>query len=228
MSKEIRLVTFQSLDAIKDLFKKGFLEADESKINKEKVGYVYDWISEKMSNVVENPENTKYPLWCWVKCYNSVCPPKRKGKPVDGFDVKITFKKNKRDVFITDFIRYSFLLNNTFIPSDLIELKNFEEELKKYDITHEDLIAYVRKDKYKSHRNDKEFLSICQKIRKSFDKCITTNSKILQGCVWRIYLEEIEKIEIVKDDGYTYGSLNYVRSNGKRMDWIKEYYKSLK
>ena len=58
MSKEIRLVTFQSLDAIKDLFKKGFLEADESKINKEKVGYAYDWISEKMSNVVENPENT--------------------------------------------------------------------------------------------------------------------------------------------------------------------------
>jgi len=41
-------------------------------------------------------------------------------------------------------------------------------------------------------------------------------------------LDEIEKIEILNDCEYMYGSLNYVRSNGRRIDWIKEYYKKLK
>ena len=52
--------------------------------------------------------NAKYPIWCWVKCYNNICPPKHRGKPVEGFDVKISFTKSKEDVFITDFRRYSF------------------------------------------------------------------------------------------------------------------------
>ena len=100
--------------------------------------------------------------------------------------------------------------------------------MEKYNITEEELKAYVRTDKYKSHRTDKEYIDVCNKIRKTFDRCITKNSDVLQGCIWRINLSEIEKIEILKDDGYVYGSLNYVRSNGKRIDWQKDYYKLLK
>ena len=65
-------------------------------------------------------------------------------------------------------------------------------------------------------------------IKESFDRCITKDSDILQGCVWRINKSEIEKIEILKDDGYTYGSLNYIRSNGERIDWQEDYYRLLK
>ena len=38
----------------------------------------------------------------------------------------------------------------------------------------------------------------------------------------------IENIEILKNDGYRYGSLNDIRSNGKRINWINDYYKKLK
>ena len=48
----MKLVTFQSFDALKNLFNKGYLECDESKINKEKSGTTYDWIVEKMNEVV--------------------------------------------------------------------------------------------------------------------------------------------------------------------------------
>jgi hypothetical protein len=106
---KMKLVTFQSLDAVKDLFKKGYLECDESKINLDKVGSTYGWVVEKMNKLVKNEFNVKYPMWCWVKCYNGICPARRKGRPIDGFDVKITFKKPEKDVFITDFRRYSFL-----------------------------------------------------------------------------------------------------------------------
>lgn len=49
-----------------------------------------------MNKRIDNPNKAKYPLWCLVKCYNWICLPKRKGKRVLGFDVKITFKKKKK------------------------------------------------------------------------------------------------------------------------------------
>ena len=115
----MKLVTFQSLDAVKDLFEKGYLECNRSKIDIKKAGPTYNWVIEKMNKLVKNEFNSSYPLWCWVKCYNSIVPPKRKGESVEGFDVKITFHKNKKDVFITDFRRYSFLLNNMYIPNSI-------------------------------------------------------------------------------------------------------------
>lgn len=216
----MKLVTFQSIDAVKYLFDKGYLECDEKRINIGKYDHTYQWIIEKMNQRIDNPNKTKYPLWCWVKCYNGVYPPKRKGKRVDGFDVKITFNKDEKDILITDFRRYSFLLNNIYIPNNLKDKEEFDKILEKNNITKEDLKS--------NNRTDKEYIDVCNEIKKSFDRCITKDSDILQGCIWRIYLSEIEKIEILKDDGYVYGSLNYVRSNGKRIDWQKNYYKRLK
>ena len=224
----MKLVTFQSLEALKDLVNKGYLECNEKYINLHKVGPTYAWVLEKMNDQIENKTNTKYPIWCWVKCYNNICPPKHSGEPVKGFDVKITFHKKEKEVFITDFRRYSFLLHNLYIPDSKKDKEKFEEELKKYNISEEDLKAYVRPDKYSEYRTDEDFLNICKKIRKSFDKCITKDSDVLQGCVWRIDLNEIEKIEILNDKNNIYGSLNYIRSNGKRIDWQKDFYKKLR
>lgn len=224
----MKLVTFQSMDALKDLIDKGYLECDESKINIEKIDHIYSWVLEKMNKLLKNPLNTKYPIWCWIKCYNNIHPPKHKGEPVDGFDVKITFHKPKEEVFITDFRRYSFLLNNSYIPTSLKDKENFDKKLKKYNITLEELQAYVRKDKYNKHRTDKEYLQICEEIRSSFERCITEDSDVLQGCIWRIYMNEIEKIELLNDKEYRYGSLNYIRKNGKRINWQNDFYRKLK
>ena len=219
----MKLVTFQSMDALKDLINMGYLECNNNIDLKNKK--IYDYIVNKMNLIIDNKYNTKYPLWCWVKCYNSICPSKHKGKKVNGFDVKITFNKDIKDVFTTDFRRYSFLLNNQFIPNNISELNKYREELIKYNITDKELLDYIRnKDNV---RSDSDFINMCKKIEDSFDRCITTDSDILQGCIWRIYLNEIESIEILKDDGYVYGSVNYIRSNGKRMDWIKDYIKKL-
>lgn len=224
----MELVTFQTIDAFKELINNGYLECNSKFINIEKVGPTYLWMIDKMNKTIPNENNVKYPLWCWVKFKNGICPPKHKGEPVEGFDVKITFKKDEKDVFITDFRRYSFLLNNTYIPSNKKDKEDFDELLKKYNITTDDLKAYVRVDKFKTHRMDKDYLKICEKIRKSFDRCITKNSDVLQGCIWRINLSEVEKIEFLNDKNYRYGSFNYVRKNGRRFDWINDFYQNLK
>lgn len=224
----MKLITFQSMEALKYLINNEELICDDKYMEKEKREKTYNWIVDKMNSQLKCESNIKYPIWCWVKCYNGICPSKVKGEPVADFKVKITFNKKEEEVFITDFRRYSFLLNNMFIPNSMEEKEAFDKELEKYNITKEDLKKYVRPDKYKSHRVDEDYIRICNKINKSFDRCITKDSNILQGCVWKILLSEVEKIEILPDDGYRYGSINYKRANGKTMNWRNDFYKSLK
>lgn len=224
----MKLVTFQSYEALKDLINKGYLECDPSKIDLKKYGMTYEWLVQKMNERIPNAHGTSYPIWCWVKCYNTICPPKVKGEKVKGFDVKITFNKDIADVFITDFRRYSFLLNNMYIPDSIGDKIAFENMLKEKNITMDDLKAYARHDLDSEFKRNSSFEKICSEIRTSFDKCITEDSNILQGCVWRVNIEDIEKIEILKDDGHMYGSLNYVRQSGERINWIQDYYRRLK
>lgn len=224
----MKLVTFQTMEALKDLVNKGYLECNKKYIDTGKSDSIYTWVVKKMNEKVKNKNNAQFPLWTWVKFKNGICPPKHKGEPVDTFEIKITFNKPEDEVFITDYRRYSFLLNNIYIPDNIKQKDEFYNVLKENNITEDDLKAYVRPDKYKTHRDDKLFLDLCKKIENSFDKCITTDSDVLQGCVWRINLDEVEKIEILNDKNYRYGSFNYVRSNGKRFNWIQDFYKKLK
>lgn len=223
----MKLVTFQTFDALKSLVNRGYLEADAARIDLCKYGFPYEWITEQMARRIEGRGQAEYPLWCWVRFKNGICPPKHKGKAVSGFDVKITFHKPENEVLVTDYRRYSFLLNNTYIPESTADRMAFQKELEAQGITGEDLKAVARPDKYHAHRNDAAFLTACQKIRTSFDRCITRDSDVLQGCVWRIHLAEVESIAFLNDPGYTYGTFNYKRKDGTRFDWIEDYYKLL-
>jgi hypothetical protein len=217
------------MEALKQLINNGSLECDEKYIQKEKVGYVYDWIIEKMNNSMTKDKNSKYPLWAWVKFKDGICPPKHKRNTLrDEITVKITFKKDRRDCFITDYRKYSFLLNNMYIPENNKQKDWFDNQLIKYNITIDELKAYVRTDKYKTHRQDEKYLSLCKKIKESRDSCITNNADIMQACVWKISINEVQSIEILNDRNYDYGTYNYIRSNGKRFNWIDNYYKDLK
>lgn len=224
----MRLVTFQSIEALKFLNDNGYLICDDSHAPNDKYSSSYKFIIDNMNKNVNNNDNIKYPIWCWVKCYDGICPPVVKGKRVEGFDVKITFNKNEKDVFITDYRRYSFLLKNLYISDSIEDKLKFDKKLEENNISLEDLKAFVRKDIYNRHRTDKEFLEICKEIEKSFSKCITNDSDVLQGCVWKINKEDIESIEILPKDDNVYGSLNYVREDGKRFDWVNDFYNRLK
>ena len=164
----MKLVTFQTIEAVNDLFKKGYLECNKNKINIEKAGPTYKWVINKMNERIPNTNNVDYPLWCWVKCYNGIYPPKKKGKRVEGFDVKITFNKKKEDIFITDYRRYSFLLKNMYIPDSIEDKEKFDNKLKESNISLEDLKAYVRKINILVIEQIKNFLRCVMKIKKVF------------------------------------------------------------
>ncbi len=54
----MKLVSFQSIEALKELFDKGYLEADERYIDINKMGPTYEWVVEKMNmslmNIIQN------------------------------------------------------------------------------------------------------------------------------------------------------------------------------
>lgn len=224
----MKVITFQSKEALEYLNKNGYLICDDKYIDLKKSSLVYKWVVDNMNKVVTNKTGATYPLWCWVRCEDEICPPKVKGKKVEGFDVKITFNIDEKDIFITDFRMFSFILNNLYIPNSLRDKEAFDSLLKERNITKEELKAHLRKDKYDISRTDEEFIKVCNMIEKSFDRCINNDSDILQGCVWKIDKNQIENIEILEDDGYCYGSLNYLREDGTRRNWQEEYYNTLK
>ncbi len=84
----MKLITFQTMDAFKELVNKSYLECNANFINMKKAGPTYQWVLKKMNQQMGNEENPKYPLWCWVKFKNGICPPKHKGEPVESFQVK--------------------------------------------------------------------------------------------------------------------------------------------
>jgi hypothetical protein len=224
----MKLVTFQTMYALKELLNKEYLECKEEYVDLKKSEHTYNWVLGKMNEKIQNNYKTKYPLWAWIKFKNGICPPKHKGNRVKGFDVKITFNKPENEVFVMDYRKFSFLLNNIYIPDSKNDKELFDKELKNKNITLEELKAFIISDKFKLQKEDEGFLEVCKKIEKSFEKCITKDSDVLQGCIWRLNLEDVEKIEILRDTNYIYGSFNYLRSNGKRFDWQEDFYKSLK
>ncbi len=216
----MELITFQPESALKELVERRYLECNSQYVDTERYGRVYDWIVSHMRRQIEKPTGVQYPLWCWVKFKNSICPPRHRGQTISQSDsepkIRITFTKPPENVFITDYRRYSFLLNYRYIPESLNDQLQFEEKLGQHGLE--------KNADWPSYRNCPE---ICREIEKSFERCITSESDVLQGCVWRIYLSEVREIKFLRDPEYQYGTFNYLRKNGRRFNWIRDFYKRL-
>ena len=196
----MKLVTVQTLSAYNSLLKNGYLITDSKYINTDKYGVPYNFITSKMKHI-ENPYNAEYPLWAWVK-YGKINSP-RKNKLLgffakdEDFIVKITFKKRDVDVLVNDYIKYHFLLTNEYLPKDFKDQQKFNDLMKNKKVSKQDLLAYVRRDKFDKYRTDKNFEYINKKIQKSYDRIFCNLGQYRQGTVWCIEKEDIVNIEFI-------------------------------
>lgn len=220
----MKLVTIQTFCAFQNLIHNGFLEADEQYIHLEKSGIVYQWVQEKMNQVLPNSSKYSYPLWAWVQYGQISSPPKHKllGYFKEGEDliVRITFRKPERELLFTDFEKFSFVISNQYLPCSKQDYEWFQSFQKERQVSNEDLKAYVRRDRFKTCRTDADFLEVNQKVRESFDRALECASDQIQACFWRLSIEEIEKIELIRRD-------TCVPKNYKRIDLKKKYLKHL-
>ena len=218
----MELITIQTPKAYENLITNGYLIADEKYINLKKYGAAYDWIISKMheKNI---PEAVKYPLWAWRKCGKFKCPNKNTMLGYFGAGqeqlVKIVFEKPDNEVLLTDYKLYHFLLTNAYLPTSLEDLNDFNKLKIKSNVTDEDLLAFIRRDKYDSYRTDKDFSYINQVIHKSYEKVLNLSSDYIQACVWNIKLSEVKSVQFIER--------NECKKH-KSIDYREEYINSLK
>lgn len=198
----MKLTTFQTLKAYNDLMSKGYLIVDQNYVNTSKYGVPYNWIKEKMKNIT-NPYNAAYPLWSWYK-YGKIDYPRRNTLlpffDEDNIIVKITFNKDQNDVLLTDFIKYCFMLTNEYLPCNKDDLNLFNKLMIDCNVTKEDLLKFVRRDKYKDYRNDNDFLKINTLVKQSYESILNVESNIIQATIWDIKKEDIIDIEFINKD----------------------------
>ena len=218
----MKLVTIQTKSAYESLIKNGYLVADSRFVNQLKYGVPYQYIIDHMSHI-DNIYGAEFPIWAWVRYGKYIAPPKNKllGFFPNGEDeiVKITFEKPDAEVLITDYIKYHFLLTNEYLPKSLEDKNAFDNLMQDKGVTKENLLAYIRRDKYSSFRQDQDFDFINKKIKASYQDILTTNGKYLQGTVWYISANQIKKVEIIKRENCT---------KKKTVDYRQMYIKSLK
>lgn len=218
----MELVTFQTVAAYESLINNGYLIADEKFININKYGTAYDWIVSKMHEK-KIPEASKYPLWAWYKCGKFKSPTKNTMLGYFGAEqeqlVKIVFEKTDNEVLLTDYKIYHFLLVNAYLPSSLQDFNAFNKFKEEKGVTDEDLLAYIRRDKYDSYRTDKDFNHVNEIIHKSYEQVLNLSSDYIQACVWNIKLSEVKSVQFIEK--------NECKKH-KSVDYRKEYINSLK
>lgn len=210
------------MSAYNSLLKNGYLVANEKFINLDKYGVPYNYISNKMQNIT-NPYNAKFPLWVWVQ-YGKISSP-RKNKLLGFFAkdedviVKITFTKPDNQVLVTDYIKYHFLLTNEYLPLSINDKQQFDDLMKSKKVTSQDLLAYVRRDKFTEYRKDKDYEFINSKIQNSYSRIFDNLGDYKQGTIWHLQKAEILKVEFINKEDCTKKS---------SVDYRKKYLKLLK
>ena len=219
----MRLVTFQSLEAFKDLKRKGVLKvpASFSNANSKKYDVPYHFIMTEMKKKLPDSDAI-YPLWAWEKCGGFIAPRKRKNilnirKPAK---VKITFSKPDKEVFLSDYMAYSFILSGHIVPKNKAEYALFLKAIVNLGIDLKELKAFVRKEK-----TSLKVKQLFPEIKKTWFRIFNLKSNVHQACIWDIKLEEVEKVELCDDPQFLYNSMNPLRPDGTRPDWKKEYLK---
>ena len=82
--------------------------------------------------------------------------------------VRITFNKPNSEVLVNDFVKYSFLLTNEYLPKTYNDYLTFDKYINSKNISKNDLLAVVRRDKFDKVREDNNFLEVNNKIQNSY------------------------------------------------------------
>ena len=186
----MKLITFQTRKALDTLQNTGILTAEVPYIDLQKYGVPYNWMVNEMKNKNINPQNKEeYPLWAWAKCGASIAPKKRKNITGEIQDVvKIVFEKADKDILLSDYMAYSFLLNGHIVPQNQQEYKKFLDEMERQNISLEELKNFVR-SKYVKQNTIKQF----SEIQKTWKRIFNLKSRVYQACVWNIKMSEVLK-----------------------------------
>jgi len=199
----MRLWTIQHFQAYNKLLETGVLRANENYCDNDS-RFAYDWMAEKMKyNGLVLPIGVNYPIWAWYKFEGKY---KRRDMRERGYSnrgekiVQLTIEVDDKDILLSDFDLFHYVLNYWYLPVDVKDQKNFEMEYSDLgfgwnDLQNFNIQTQIMKD-------------IRTKIEKSWDRIFDLEredenliygsncNKSIQVTFWELKLEQVIKSEV--------------------------------
>lgn len=187
----MKLVTYQSKEALERIKKEGYLIMEEDKYPYTQIKrfenpygsnfpFAYNFIIDRMNKRLVKPdEHCFYPLWAWYKVNGRYNPSKHMDRIHHGL-YRITFNIDEKDVLLSDFDMFCYILSG-----GLYFKKPGEEEL---DVIHikDDTFFYDNLDQMFeiNKKKDDEYSFSCRR---------TT----IQATFWKLNKKDIIEIRKV-------------------------------
>lgn len=184
----MKLFHICSKTAYEHLLIKGFLSGDGRRVPKD-FKNSYDWMSDQMlHHIGKKPKYAlKYPVWCWMDGNHA------ETSFLEDYDanyVLLELNVDDKDVLVSDFENWHFVLNNWFLSLNEEEYKNFELLEKKLS----------KKELDKIKKESWKYIFDCNIINKNeIDKEWFGNmsNSLKQACIWVITLDMLENVKIL-------------------------------
>lgn len=199
----MKLWTIQHYQAYNELIETGVLRADEDYYYKD-FRLAYNWMADKMEhNGILPSSGVNYPIWAWYKWEGKH---KRRDMREAGYAergekiVQLTIEVDDKDVLLSDFELFHYVLNYWYLPIDEKDDENFEREYMDHGFEWKDLKDFnVQTESMKYIRT---------KIEKSWDRIFDLEkedenlvygsnfNKSIQATFWELKYEQVIKAEI--------------------------------
>lgn len=199
------LWTVQSYTAYENMVKTGVLSNSEAHLFcEDNFKYAYDWITGKMKEHSLMPqEGINYPVWAW---YQWEGKRKRRDMREGGHGkhgekiLQLTIDIPDKDVLLSDFDLFHYVLNYWYLPIDEQDDIKFEEEYKS--------LGFIWHDLQDFSIQSQEMNCLRRKITSSWNRIFeleyeddgwlyrTNNKKSIQAIFWKLQLKQVIKAEI--------------------------------
>jgi len=188
-SQRLRAWTLQTCPAWEQFQATGVLRAEPRFIDPDFLP-AYDWMNEQLTRWVGPPPvGVTYPIWLWRQWEGHSKPPdlRRNGQlPRGQCGVRLECELSSKNVLLSDFDLWHFVLNNWYLPNDEADADAFEAAYSQVDSE-----ACVRK-KVESWQRifDLDWVDPTGFVT------LPNVEKSIQGVVWQIKLEEVKVVRI--------------------------------
>jgi hypothetical protein len=194
----MKLWTIQPISWYEKLQVDGFIYGDATLANiYESMKYPYEWIINQMEQTISaKPNENATPIWAWYQYLgDKKKKPDLRGScflPTGTKGVRIEFHKNPNEVLLSDFDLWLHPLNYWCIHDNEKEDKDFDELLKRENV------SFIDKEKYTP--------KLKKIVEKSWLKCLDLNyeleytakpkeNKSIQATFWKLSIDEIVKVD---------------------------------
>ncbi len=189
----MRLWTLQDEDVYNTVMTEGQYRCIASKsecLKDDRFKRAYDWLVTKMEEKLGMvPKGVVYPVWAWLKK-----PDMRKHNfyPKGMKIYRIQFEIDLKDIFLTDYNLWHFVLNNEMYFD--FDPKDYEDVNEWYDTWYaeERKIIMMGRDVYEKAKRESWNVVICDEESPS--------NRIVQVTFWELKKEQIKKVDIFYRD----------------------------